>query len=515
MNSLMETVVAAPARPATQTLARVLELKPQDSKLACTTADGREFVLTRLVGANVRIGDEVAVADSRGAATANTEVYIHKPSARAADVYQIKAGYAALPKQDKREESFVRVQVRDGQFGIDAVHIPCPVIRDYFFAVNRGVFWPKQPTFYYLLRLPRDVTFKELRLAYRLRRMELQKENVPKTDFATLERAYNMLADPNIRAQYDSVLRDAATPVAFPYSGFGSLIVRGERSADSGVFFANQILAFLPERRHRTVPVPLRKLDYFEDYAILRDHSRKIEVLVDHQLLPLRWDPTWSRWRQLISATVEISADFVRTGRYRKRAGEWKLIESETALPSTAELTAPDSLEEEILKARTAHTRFGKYWKQIDRLRTHVQAIPTERDELRRLCWNEGLPGDFDVAQINWRPDYDSYYHEHLNRRARTMYVFRDEYIFDLEKSVVVEVPQAGHATYVFSKPPDVKHWVWQYAKTTRQDIRHNHGNIAEFLGFQGRIVHGKNKSEWLRELRMRTGEPPDPALGG
>jgi hypothetical protein len=88
-----------------------------------------------------------------------------------------------------------------------------------------------------------------------------------------------------------------------------------------------------------------------------------------------------------------------------------------------------------------------------------------------RLCWNQGLPGDFDVAQINWRPDYDSYYHEQLNKRARTMYVFRNEYIFDLEKSVVVEVPQAGHATYVFSKPPDVKHWVWQYAKTTRQEF--------------------------------------------
>ena len=71
-------------------------------------------------------------------ATANTEVYIRKPSLRGADVYQVKAGYAALPKQDKREESFVRVQVPDGQFGIDAIHIPCPVIRDYFFAVNRG-----------------------------------------------------------------------------------------------------------------------------------------------------------------------------------------------------------------------------------------------------------------------------------------------------------------------------------------------------------------------------------------
>jgi len=498
-----------------QMLARVLELKPQDSKLACTTGDGREFTLQRLIGANVQVGDEVAVADSTCAATANTEVYIRKPSARGADVYQLKAGYAALPKQDKREESFVRVQVPGGQFGIDAIHIPCPAIRDYFFAVNRGVFWPKQPTFYYLLRLPRDVTFKELRLAYRLRRMEMQKENASRADFATLERAYNLLADPDTRAQYDSVLRDAANPVAFPYSGFGSLIVQGERSPDSGVFFANRILAFLPERRHRTVPVPLRKLDYFEDYAILRDRNRKIAVLIDHQLLPLRWDPTWSRWRHLISTTVEISADFVHTGHYRKRGGEWKLVESEAALPSTAELTAPDFLEEEILKARTAHTRFGKYWKQIDRLRAHVQGIPTERDELRRLCWNEGLPGDFDVAQINWRPDYDSYYHEQLNQRARTMYVFRDEYIFDLERSVVVEVPQAGHATYVFSKPPDVKHWVWQYAKTTRKDIRHNCGNIAESLGFQGRIVHGKHKSEWLRELRQRTGEPPDSEVVG
>lgn len=92
------------------------------------------------------------------------------------------------------------------------------------------------------------------------------------------------------------------------------------------------------------------------------------------------------------------------------------------------------------------------------------------------------------------------------------MYLFRDEYIFDLEKAVVVEVPQAGHATYVFSKPPDVKSWVWQYAKTTRQDVRLNRNNIAELLGFLGRIVHGKTKSEWLRELCLRTGEAPDPS---
>jgi len=506
----METVVTAPIRPAREILARVLELKHQGLALVCATADGHEVTLTRRVGSNVRIGDEVAVADS--SPTAGTEIYVRKPSIRGADVYQVKAGYATLPKQDKREESFVRVQVPNGQFGIGAIHIPCPIIRDYFFSVNRNSAWAKQPTFYYLLRLPQDVTFKDLRLAYRLRRLEMQKENRSHADLATLERAYNLLAEPNIRGQYDSVLRDATTPVAFPYSGFGSLVVRGERSPDGGIFFANRILAFLPERRRRTVPVPLRKLDYFEDYAILRDRNRKIEILVDQQLLPIRWDPTWSRWRNLISATVEISADFVHTGHYRKRSGEWKLIECETALPSRTELTIPNGLEDEILKARTAHTRFGQYWRQIDRLRAHVEEIPTERDELRRLCWNQGLPGDFDVAQITWRPDYDAYYYEQLNKRARTMYLYRDEYIFDLEKALVVEVPQAGHATYVFNKPPDVKGWVWQYAKTTRQDVRLNRNNIAESLGFLGRVVHGKTKSEWLQELCLRTGEPNDPS---
>jgi hypothetical protein len=72
--------------------------------------------------------------------------------------------------------------------------------------------------------------------------------------------------------------------------------------------------------------------------------------------------------------------------------------------------------------------------------------------------------------------------------RAISMYLFRDEYIFDLEKVVVVEAPQTDHATYVFSKPLDVKSRVWQCAKATRQDVRLNRNNIAESLGFLGQI---------------------------
>ncbi|MBV9613008.1 MAG: hypothetical protein JO091_11080 [Acidobacteriaceae bacterium] len=183
-------------------------------------------------------------------------------------------------------------------------------------------------------------------------------------------------------------------------------------------------------------------------------------------------------------------------------------------MPSRTELELPQNVNDDILNARRTYTRFGRYWNEIDQLRRHVEQIPTEREELERLCWKLGLPGDFDVAQITWRPDYDRYYQEELSKRARTMFLFREEYTFDLEKAVVVEVPQAGHATYVFAKPANVSLWVRQYADTTRQDIRLNRDNIAESLRFLGRVVHGKRKAEWSKELRMKIGELPAYADG-
>jgi hypothetical protein len=133
---------------------RIVQIRRNGAQILCVRADDREFALSRLFASHVRVGDEIAVHGSPGQPTANTEIYIRKPSLRRADIYNACVGYAALPKPDRRSELFVRVEVVTKQSGIDAIHIPCAAIRDYFFAVNRRAPWQAQPSFYYLLHLP-------------------------------------------------------------------------------------------------------------------------------------------------------------------------------------------------------------------------------------------------------------------------------------------------------------------------------------------------------------------------
>jgi hypothetical protein len=49
--------------------------------------------------------------------------------------------------------------------------------------------------------------------------------------------------------------------------------------------------------------------------------------------------------------------------------------------------------------------------------------------------------------------------------------------------------------------------WVWQYAKTSRQDIRLNRDNIAQSLG---RVDHGSSRTQWVKDLRLKIAELPD-----
>ena len=116
-------------------------------------------------------------------------------------------------------------------------------------------------------------------------------------------------------------------------------------------------------------------------------------------------------------------------------------------------MTLPRNLEANLLQAEKTHHRFGKYSDWIDRVRARLEQTPLEKSELEHLAVEEGVPADFDVAQINWKPDYDPFYYQHLLVRAKRLYLFRDQYLFLLPSVLVAETPQAGHATYLFSRP--------------------------------------------------------------
>ncbi len=82
-----------------------------------------------------------------------------------------------------------------------------------------------------------------------------------------------------------------------------------------------------------------------------------------------------------------------------------------------------------------------------------------------------------------------------------------------MERAIVVEVPEQGHATYVFARPGHLDQWVGEYARTPKDDIRRNRANAAEGLGFIGRAMHGRNPRTWLRDLRAKIGELVDYSL--
>jgi hypothetical protein len=215
-----------------------------------------------------------------------------------------------------------------------------------------------------------------------------------------VERAFNLLARPDLRSCYDALLRDSEAPALFPYGGFGSILVAGDLSVDGETFFARRILSFLPERRERRFRAPLRQVELFNGYAIYRDSRRKLEMILDPILLPVPFDPTWNQWRHLVGVKFGVEATFVRSGKYEFRGGEWRLRVWETALPSRAKVTVPVDAAVTLAGARQTFHRFGQFYDQVERIRLRLEREPLERAALIRICDGLGLPHDFDIAHF-------------------------------------------------------------------------------------------------------------------
>jgi hypothetical protein len=509
----MEAAIRSSSESAEVILRRVVSgTKREGEKTVCHFNKGGSVLLSNFLGTLIQSGDEVNFPLLSDSAEVGSEIYVHKSSfsGRSRDLYQAPISYAAQPKADKRDRLYVRAEVSQDGLGISCIHVPCEVVRDYFYVATRRQPWARQTSLYDVLRITPTASLAELRVAFRLRQLELRAAGSSNRDGAPLERTFNILAQPELRACYDSLLKDPLAPAIFPYGGLGSILVAGDRSRDGQTFFATQILSFQPEHQERRFRAPLRNFDFYDDRAIYHDARRKLEVTLDQSAMPIPWDATWNRWKHLLGSKVELQGTFVQTGKYRHRNGQWNLIKWETALPSRIHVKLPTNIAEQIETARRSYRRFGQFSDALGKIRARIEREPMEREQLRRLCWDLGMPGDFDVAQISWHPDYDAFFYQQLCRRARRLYLFREEYILDLPRVIAVETPQLGHATYLFSKPQSIETFLTAYTATTKEAIRQNRANAAERLGFLGRVVHGSNPRVWLRALKARLGEAAD-----
>src|SRR5439155_11521100 len=249
---------------------RIVEATREAVNGACRLSDGGRVLVSTFLAAHIRPGDEIDFPLAINSAGSGTELYIRKASSsgRSRDLYQASICYAVQPKADKRDKPYVRAEVSAGRLGICSIHLPCEALRDYFYVANRHQSWECQPTLYEILRVNPAVSLSELRLAFKLRQLELRAAGAPNGESGAVERAFNILAQPELRACYDSLLRDPSAPALFPYGGFGSLLATGDRSRDGQTFFAIRILSFLPEQRERRLRPALRRFYFCSDRSI-------------------------------------------------------------------------------------------------------------------------------------------------------------------------------------------------------------------------------------------------------
>ena len=147
----------------------------QEDHAACVFANQTKFLLSRFLAKSVAVGDEITfpipALDAVG-----PEVLVTKNAASGPSryLYQAPIGYVSQPKQDKRNQYFVSAEVRRGSLGIGTVFLPCEVLREYFYRLPRTADRIDHPTLYEVLRISASASPAELRVAFKLRDLELR-----------------------------------------------------------------------------------------------------------------------------------------------------------------------------------------------------------------------------------------------------------------------------------------------------------------------------------------------------
>ena len=329
-------------------------------------------------------------------------------------------GHAAQPKEGT-QGVFVRVEL-PRSLGPKCLFLSAAAIREYFYLLPE--LDSPQRSLYELLQTSEAATPSDLRLAWRLRSVELGMAAADRPVRSRAERAFNILAHPDLRNCYDRMRKDEDAPPLFPYGGFGSILAEGHLSEDGQAFFAQRILAYKPEMTARKLSLLFRRCEFLHDRVICRDPRRKIEVWLDGNLLPgLHWDLSWNNWKHWLKSRLDVEATLVSAGKYRLTKGEWVLRKWPTALPSRLRVSLPEGLVADIARARALHSLLGEHADLVRHACAQIEKTPVEHTTVQKWFDDLGVSTGLKPHYVNWLPDYEPYYFEQLRKRSRTWFL--------------------------------------------------------------------------------------------
>jgi hypothetical protein len=252
--------------PETSSWPSIRRMHRETEAVRCETSREPILIPPFLAG-HLRAGDQICAEP--GTSSPVCEVLARRSfnGRRPRQLYFSRIGYVTQPKSDKRDQYFVRAEVVASKLGFTSLHVPSSAIRDHFYFFTRRPGEDRSETLYELLRAAPTAAFADLRLCYRIRRLELSAAGLAE-ELRAIERAFNLLMHPELRSCYDALLRDADSPALFPYGGGGQCLVSGEQSGDGQTFFVRQLLGYVPDQTQRSFRAALRRVEFYDGFAV-------------------------------------------------------------------------------------------------------------------------------------------------------------------------------------------------------------------------------------------------------
>jgi hypothetical protein len=492
--------------PATAWNHLVVAAIPTRDGLRCELRDGRVIDFGPEWRGQISVTDRLYVAADVTVADRFTPLHLERGGRL--DLAQVLTTAAAPPKRDRHGRSFVMLDASAAEHGISKVLVTSAQIRDYFFAPDRSAQWADQPSWFEVLGIRKNSTPAEIRLAYRVRMLELKTKRSESNGSiqAQLARGLQILLDANLRQTYLSLQENPEANIAFPPWTVGCLRALGQKKGD--LFVVRDFVGFYPLTEARTVRLALRRFRFEGLDAVYRDARKRIVIHFDSSLLPMQWNDEWNTWAHLALGSITVKAMFWQQTRFRRTEAGFQPRVWSQPFQSTLAVQNSSSIASRFETARAFWERFHPHADTVALLRAQLEQESIESQQAAQWCHEHGVQAHVEARWINWEPDYEEAFYRELAARARAVYLFRNEYLFIFDQTVVSEIPQAGHASYIFQPNTSLNTFLRSYAQTTRHAIRTEPKNARTTLGYAGRIPHLKDLSAWIARIEGTVANP-------